>query len=98
MKYHVDNKEERLAKQREYHFRKSYGLTLEEVQKMKDDLGGCCPVCGNSDLVIDHCHNSSRVRGMLCNRCNQGLGLMRESKEYLTNLIAYIEEYELKSN
>lgn len=40
-----------------------------------------CTICGEVDakgLVVDHCHTSNTVRGMLCNRCNMGLGLFRD--------------------
>lgn len=51
-------------------------------------------MCGREDgkLVIDHHHDTGRVRGVLCNDCNVALGLLREDVERMKNLIRYTEE------
>lgn len=51
---------------------RQYGLTGDEFRAMGDR----CAICGSQvDLVIDHCHDSETVRGLLCNRCNPGLDI-----------------------
>lgn len=43
-----------------------------------------CTICGSdSDLVVDHDHKKNKIRGMLCNRCNQGLGQFRDDPDLL---------------
>ena len=77
---------------------KKHGLTLEEFDRIS--LKGCC-ICGslpqphatvarNRLLHIDHCHATGRFRGLLCNRCNRGIGMFKDdpalleaAKEYL---------------
>jgi hypothetical protein len=50
-----------------------------------------CTICGdNVNLVVDHDHNSGSIRGMLCNRCNKGLGLFRDRPELLEYARIYL--------
>lgn len=72
-------------KQRRSWERFAYGVTKEE-------LGiECCMICGSTErLCIDHCHKTSKVRGILCSRCNSGLGMFRDNIEYLAEAIKYL--------
>jgi hypothetical protein len=49
------------------------------------------PTAPSVRLVVDHCHNSSRVRGLLCNRCNTMIGQARERPEILRAGAVYLE-------
>lgn len=50
-----------------------------------------CTICGDEDdLVIDHDHKSNKIRGILCNRCNKGLGLFRDNPDFLEYARIYI--------
>lgn len=50
-----------------------------------------CVICGDETaLVVDHSHTNHKIRGMLCNRCNQGLGLFRDDPELLEFARVYL--------
>jgi len=50
-----------------------------------------CVICGDDGpLVVDHSHTNLKIRGMLCNRCNQGLGLFRDDPELLEYARIYL--------
>lgn len=80
---------------------KSYNLSIEAYQKMVEDHAGFCAICGGTGfelsknqrllLVIDHCHKSGAVRGLLCHNCNRGLGLFKDNEESLANAIEYLK-------
>jgi hypothetical protein len=82
---------------------RKYGLTPTAVEDMLTAQDGSCAICkttnplgegntstANSSFCVDHCHTTGRIRGMLCNACNRGLGFFRDSKENLRNAIAYL--------
>lgn len=50
-----------------------------------------CTICGdNGDLVVDHDHSTKKIRGVLCNKCNKGLGLFRDSPDLLEYARIYL--------
>ena len=69
------------------------GLTVEQFDAMVATQEGKCLLCEDykgEQLRIDHCHNSKKVRGLLCNRCNSALGQFQESPELLQKAIDYL--------
>lgn len=75
--------------------RLKYGLTIEEYEVIFDAQGGVCAVCGTPPngrrLDVDHHHGSGRVRGLLCNNCNRGIGHLREDPDLLAAALAYLK-------
>lgn len=64
-----------------------YNLTPEQF----DSLPEYCEVCGSTtNLCIDHDHSTGKVRGTLCSRCNQALGLMRDNHKNIIRLANYL--------
>ena len=85
---------------RENKFKRVYGLTNEDYDKMLQEQNFCCKICGikNSEtkqgyLVVDHCHKSGKVRSLLCNGCNTGLGLLKENPEVLEKAAQYLRNH-----
>jgi hypothetical protein len=75
-----------------------YGLTLDEYHAMLDRQHGACAICGRESpsvgpLVIDHDHTAGRVRGLLCQHCNLGLGHFFEFPDYLECAARYTETH-----
>lgn len=69
-----------------------YGITPEEFDRMLDEQGGHCATCPETGpLQVDHCHDTGRVRGLLCRACNSTLGHARDDVPRLRALIAYLE-------
>jgi hypothetical protein len=74
----------------------SYGLTVEEYQKLLNKQNNACAICKTTDWgrpspSIDHCHTTGKVRGLLCNNCNRAIGLLKDNKEILKNAIKYLK-------
>ncbi len=71
-----------------------YGLSPEAYQKLWAQSGGVCPICKEgltaASVAIDHCHATGKVRGLLCRRCNRGLGIFRDDPEALRRAAAYL--------
>lgn len=71
----------------------TYGITEAEWKALLDKQGGHCACCPETeDLVVDHCHTTGNVRGLLCSRCNHGLGHFRDDPTIMSNAIQYINE------
>lgn len=81
---------------RSYLYQKNFGITVEEYDHLLTEQQHRCAGCGKHQdelskrLAVDHCHNSGRVRGLLCVNCNTALGKAFDNPVILQNLIAYL--------
>lgn len=84
------------SKHRSYFYKRQYGMTLDDVRQMLEDQGFACAICQrelNEDTKhVDHCHKTGYVRGLLCARCNLGLGKLGDNIEGLKKALAYLEK------
>lgn len=75
---------------------KRMGVSIEEILSLLADSDGCCSVCGGVSgpkrLSIDHDHEARRLRGLLCNNCNVGIGYFADNPEMLRRAAAYLEK------
>ena len=78
-------------------YKYKYGITIEHKQVMLDSQNGMCEICSEeitfSQAKVDHNHDTGKVRGILCNKCNSGLGYL-ESKDFIDKARKYIGKYE----
>lgn len=77
--------------------KRTYDITFEDYESLLKSQNGCCAICksriGNSRtsrLFVDHCHNTMKVRGLLCSSCNHGLGQFKDSPKLLRRAIEYL--------
>ncbi len=85
---------------RKNNFKFKYGITIEEYNKLLKIQNFACAICRKKEtrihngtlcqLAVDHCHNSKKVRGLLCNKCNRALGFFHDSIDLLNIAIEYL--------
>lgn len=93
-------------RKRSYNLRNKYGMTIEDYEGYWFAQAGKCFICrknmkrpelrrgqGLDVVAVDHCHETGKVRALLCNACNKGLGffkddpmLLKRASEYVTSL------------
>lgn len=77
--------------------RRQYGISMEQFNLLLSMQNGGCAICGKSiDLLrrrmnVDHCHETKKVRGILCTGCNTGLGHLGDSVEGLNRAVEYLK-------
>lgn len=81
-----------------YDMKKTLGIGEREYTQLLESQGHNCAICGHphvdekgSRLHVDHCHKTSKIRGLLCNNCNLGLGHFKDSQFLLLLAIQYLE-------
>jgi hypothetical protein len=80
-----------MSRHRRQKLMKNYGMTEGDYNAILTKQEGKCAICGEyAKLVVDHCHTTQKVRGLLCSPCNTGIGLLRESPVNLTKAIQYL--------
>jgi len=102
-KYLEDNAEAVAERKRSYYLRSTFGITIEEYETMCDRQANRCAICGEKEsvpdpknpsvirrLAVDHNHASGKVRALLCQRCNMGLGYFRDNPELLNWAANYL--------
>lgn len=82
--------------QRECYDKSQYGLLPEQKAKMIAEQNNSCAICRYpfgqkvGDMHVDHCHSTGRVRGLLCDKCNRGLGYFCDEPESLSKAADYV--------
>jgi len=77
------------------HLVRTYKITLKERGIILANQKYLCPICKKSiynqkRICVDHDHLTGKIRGVLCDNCNLGLGIFKDSKDLLTNAIQYL--------
>lgn len=88
---------------REYDLLKTYGISTKDFEELLLSQNNCCAICNiNQDelknnkkkfLCVDHCHTTGKIRGLLCDNCNRGIGLLGDDLDTLESAVAYLARY-----
>ncbi|MGW3358483.1 endonuclease VII domain-containing protein [Streptomyces bungoensis] len=82
----------RAERGRQDHLKRQYGITEAERDELIASQGGVCCIClAAPPAHVDHCHNTGRVRGVLCFSCNAALGQFKDQPEAIRRAAAYVE-------
>lgn len=98
-----------LDRRRHYKYKKKYGITLEQYEELFVKQGGVCAICGQPEikrqarkkngkviddsLCVDHDHKTGIIRGLLCYRCNTGIGKLHDDPALLRRAADYLERH-----
>lgn len=94
--YYARDKATVIDRQRWYKRASQYGVTKEQFYGMWDAQQGLCKLCEKELTIsccVDHDHTNGNVRGLLCNSCNRGIGLLQEDPRLLEKAMNYIKKY-----
>lgn len=90
--------------ERSRNLRRKYGISGEQFDEMMESQNGRCAICSvkfdgsgskaKHGPLVDHCHNSSKVRGLICRACNFGLGKFEDDPNRLLTAAAYLLQSE----
>lgn len=72
-----------------------YGVTIEQYEAMYRAQNGACAICHRQNisgrrLAVDHHHATGKIRGLLCSRCNTGIGQFNEAPQIMAAAINYL--------
>ena len=84
---------------RSSHLKRKFGLTLDQYDELLVQQGGVCAICEDPPedgkaFHIDHDHETGEVRGLLCLRCNNGLGQFKEDSDLLKKAMVSVIDHE----
>jgi hypothetical protein len=95
--WHRRTRESRKTVARNGHLRRTFGMTISQYDEMLASQNGRCAVCsvlpGDRPLVVDHNHESGKVRALLCDRCNTTVGFLETRPELVDSCARYIEGF-----
>lgn len=103
-KWAIDNPERAHLSQRERNLKHRFSVDLKWYEKQFEKQNYSCAICKSKtnktagdrefwNFSVDHCHNSGKVRGILCNNCNRALGLFQDNPKLIRKAAEYVEEH-----
>jgi len=82
---------------KDLYLKRAFNISIEEYNKLFENQNGCCAICNKhqtefkKSFAVDHCHKTIKVRGLLCSKCNIGIGQFNDNEELLRKAIEYIK-------
>lgn len=82
-----------------YALERNYGITLADYDAMLAAQDGRCAICktdvpkGKGRFSVDHDHVTGKVRALLCNTCNAGLGQFKDDPALVLEAAAYLQRH-----
>lgn len=94
-KHHLKNRDKDLHSCRVNAIKRKYNITHEEYLSILKSQNNKCHICGDPitpgrNCHLDHDHNTGKIRGFLCQRCNKGLGHFQDNSELLLSAYNYL--------
>jgi len=90
-----DNPSAKPLVDRHYRLRRKYRFGLAEFERLVEPQGGRCAICFVRDAAhVDHDHVRGIVRGILCGRCNTGMGQLKDDPSVVKSAIAYLKRWQ----
>ena len=85
-------------KRKSYYLKFTYGISLDQFNSLLTKQNNCCAICNRVSPTgynwhVDHCHKTGRIRGILCSKCNQGLGMFEENIISIKKAIEYLDNF-----
>lgn len=88
---------DKIMERRAAYYKQAYKVDLQTLIGTLKEQGGC-EICGKSisfegakvTARVDHCHSTGAIRGIICNRCNQALGMFGDNVDGIYKLLAYL--------
>jgi hypothetical protein len=73
----------------------TYPIPKPEYEKLYNLQNGCCKICGEhrDRLQVDHDHDTGKVRGLLCNTCNTGIGMLKDKPKNFNKAYEYLRNH-----
>lgn len=79
--------------QKDYFLRKYYGINILEFNEMRKSQNDKCAICNlEVKLLVDHDHKSGKIRGLLCSKCNCGIGYFKDDAKLLESAKEYLNK------
>jgi Recombination endonuclease VII len=76
---------------------KKFNMTLVQYKELEKSQGGVCAICSKSQnnkcLAVDHDHQTGKIRALLCDKCNRGIGLLGDSSTIISRALEYVKKH-----
>lgn len=99
--WYKNNKDKAKQRSTEWHYMTYYGISYSDFRSLAQDQDNKCKLCGielsfsnhkkQNGAVLDHCHTTGKIRGVLCSGCNKGLGHFKDNIELFNKAILYLK-------